>query len=67
MNTFGPVDLAGSFDITLEFGRDEVQVWVGNLTLGQVALEEMPTNVGLSSAGGAAVSFDSVKVYRDGG
>ena len=67
LNTFGPVDLAGSFDITLEFGRDEVQVWVGNLTLGQVALEEMPTNVGLSSAGGAAVSFDSVKVYRDGG
>ncbi len=67
LNTFGPVDLAGSFDVTLEFGRDEVQVWVGNLTLGQVALDEMPTNVGLSSARGAAVSFDSVKVYRDGG
>lgn len=65
---FAPVAVPESYEISLEFGQGELQVWIGNLTLGQVPLEDgkLPTNFGLSSAGGAPVSFDDVRVFTGG-
>ncbi|MEZ5380780.1 MAG: hypothetical protein R2754_03170 [Microthrixaceae bacterium] len=66
---FGPVSIPETYEISLEFAQDEVQIWVGNVTLGQVTLEngELPDNFGLSSAAGSPAAFDDVKVFVGGG
>ena len=65
---FAPVEIPESYEISLEFGQGEMQLWIGNLTLGQVPLVDgrVPDNFGLSSAGGAPASFDDVRVYTGG-
>ncbi len=65
---FAPVDIPDSYEVSLEFTADELQLWIGNYTLGQVRLPdgEIPKNFGLSSATGAPVSFDDLRVYVGG-
>ncbi len=62
---FGPVGIPDPYEVSLEFARGELQVWVGNQVVGQVPLDggAMPRSFGLSSAAGLPAGFDDVRVY----
>ncbi|MBK6967793.1 MAG: hypothetical protein IPH29_01345 [Candidatus Microthrix sp.] len=62
---FGPVGIPATYEVSLEFARDELQLWVGNQVVGQVALDGAgaPRSFGLSSAAGSPAKFDDVRVY----
>lgn len=62
---FGPVGIPATYEVSLEFARDELQLWVGNQVVGQVALDGAgaPRSFGLSSAAGSSAKFDDVRVY----
>ena len=62
---FGPVGIPDTYEVSLEFARGELQVWVGNQVVGQVPLGDggLPTSFGLSSSAGSPAKFDDVRVY----
>lgn len=63
---FGPVGIPEPYEVSLEFARGELQVWVGNQVVGQVPLDDdggPPRSFGLSSAAGSPADFDDVRVY----